>query len=567
MEKEPQSEIIIDYNFPIPTRDGICLYANVYRPNTNKKYPVLLTRTPYGKENLQLIIDPLNAVRSGYIVVVQDVRGRFCSEGQFIPFINEINDGYDTIEYISSTSWSNGNIGMFGISYCGLTQWYAAMSKPPHLKTIIPFESEPNLYELIFGNGIFKPGLLITYALLLSADTVIKNHGSLPELWIEAVDKIDDWFKNIPDEGIDFLKNNASFYFDWLCNSYEDNKYKVKLREINRITELNLPVLCVGGWYDMFAKNTVEAIKLLIKTNTKTTRLIMGPWDHIFPLSNMVGSENFGFKNSYALSGFETLIMKWFDRYLKNIENEIEKEKPIQLFDLGSKKWFEFENWPENPGKKELFMHYRKSSHGNIKPYMLIGKKLTSTDNKLDILFDPADPVPSLGGLPCFMPDGKICNQGAFDQRILEQRKDVISFTSEKLKNQLVILGLVKVVIYASTRDADFDIHLKFINVYPDGRAINIMESATRKSFVENLNNIKILTREIYKYEIDLSYTYIKIEKDHRLKLDVACSNFPNYEIVKNINSDNGYFISKKSVNTIYVNENYPSRIILPIIN
>lgn len=547
----------VEYNYPIPMRDGTILRANVFRPEKDGKFPVLLNRIPYCKEILQGIFDPIEAAKNDYVVVLQDVRGRFASEGDFYPFDNEISDGYDTVEFLANAPWSNGNIGMFGTSYEGYTQWFAAASHPPHLKTITPFQSAPYLFDFIKESGAFRKSLCLSYSLLISVNLSVRKKGTIENILIDGIDNMEDWFKNIPDDGVKMLKELAPFYFDWKNYSDPNDDYWQKFNIIEKFKNINIPILYVGCWHDIFANNTIKTFNYLRKNNIEYIKLIMGPWDHNMPFDNIVGETNFGFLNSYAMHGIPQILFRWFDRYLKEIDNGLEQEKAIELFDLGTKKWYAFEEWPEPDGTKN---YYLEKSNG--RNFRLNENQPEEGKQEIEILFDPDNPVPSLGGLPYFAPSGKAYNQGAFDQRRIEARDDVISFSTETLKESLKILGRIKCIIYASTPAEDLDICLKLIDFFPDGRAINLMESITRSSYYQTAKGDKILPGKIYKFEIDMSYTCIEIEEGHKIKLDVACSNFPSYEIINNSSNGTERILAE---NKIYTGNEFPSHVIIPV--
>jgi|GEM_PF-974679 len=564
--RDADNRIIIEHNLPIHMRDGTILYSNVFRPlDEDKKYPVILNRTPYCKELfIWGTLDPITAARNGYAVVLQDVRGRFFSQGGFTPFVNEVEDGFDTIEYLSNAAWSNGRIGSFGLSYSAVTVWAEIASGHPGLKTAIIYFCTPDNYEIAYTNGVLNRGIVFSWALGLSINVMQRKEGKIPPDILKAANEIEsmgigmpgseDLFRSPPDCIFNILKEYAPFYFDWISNQKPEDPYWENIIYKNLIDHISIPTMHIGGWYDIFTDGTIGGFNMARKKNDNYHKLIMGPWDHTMPHKNITGEINFGMEASEMVQQAFFRELNWYDRFLKDIDNKIDAQDSIDFFLMGKNKWVSFN---QIPGKKDNLIFYL-DRHQNL-------VEALPPQGKCTIIFDPRDPVPSIGGRIYWSPAGNPFNSGARDQQYIECRSDVAVFTSEELGSPIRILGKVKGVIYASTDANDMDMVLKLTDVYPDGRSINISENVLRGSLLEYLDQQRLEEGRIYIFDIDLDYIFIEIAAGHRLRLDISGSSFPSYDMVENIFEGNRACGTKRSSNTIYFGGDYASCIIIPL--
>ena len=545
--KDDSIPIKIDYDYPTPMRDGTILRAMVYRPDDDDKHPVILCRTPYNKEvECQDYFDHFLAVKSGYVVVNQDTRGRGSSEGEFEPFVNEFNDGYDTVEYLAKTPWSDGNIGMYGASYVGFTQLATAVTNPPHLKVITPLLIGTIETSFPCRNGLYAVGTAVSWILQLCVDRSIKNGGKYMEDILEGYDNVEDWLKSIPAIGKKIIGELNPFYLDWMEKS-PDNDYWKRYDLGKRLKNINIPILSVAGFYDVFIENTEKLFASMREGNQNFCKLIIGPWVHEIPWDSTAGDLNFGGKNNYITFGMPQIHMKWFDRYLKGEENGLENESTFQIFDMGTKEWLELDELPGETMTLYLSSEERQGLSLSLSPVQ---------DSEIDILFDPDNPVPTLGGLPYRKTLlGAYEVNGAYDQRQIEARNDVLSFTANSVDKPIKILGNPVVTIYAKTPSEDLDISLKLVDVHPDGKAFNLTESTVRGSFIQGQKGEKIVPENIHKFDIKLPMTCISLKAGHSIRLDMACSNYPGFEVLK----------GKKCINKIFVGSKYPSNLVIPV--
>jgi putative CocE/NonD family hydrolase len=352
-------DLLISKNVQVPMRDGVQLATDVYRPAADGRYPTIVNRLPYDKELpiVNFSFDVLRAARAGYAVAVQDTRGRYQSEGSFVPFAHEAADGADTIAWAAAQSWSTGEVGMVGGSYFGATQWLAATQSPPALRAIAPFVTTDQYYESwAYQGGAFQLGFNLHWCLLsLGLGELLRQitAGSakperLAEL-IEAIDDNDALYRRLPLVDVPELAGLADYYQDWLAHpAYDDYWQAVAPRESwSRIT---VPALNMGGWYDLFLKGTI-ANYLGMKEHGGSEqarglqRLVIGPWAH-GPLSGWYPQRNFGFLSGTDAHDITGMQLRWFDQHLCGEDEGLDGDKPVQIFVMGADEWRDEVDWP-----------------------------------------------------------------------------------------------------------------------------------------------------------------------------------------------------------------------------
>ena len=571
---------------PIKMRDGITLYSDLFMPKGNGKYPVLLERTPYNRTapfSRGLSLDSITAALSGYVVMIQDCRGRFESEGEFHPFVNEINDGHDTIEWIANQDWCDGNVGMFGGSYVGATQWLAAMSQPPALKAITPGITASNYHEgWTYQGGAFELDFNLSWALihLVSAnyENLVNNFGAptgkIEEL-TDMADHLMDEYSHLPLKDWPALKGIGDFYYRWLEHPEYDEYWKsIAIEE--HYNNIDVPALSIGGWFDIFMGGTIKNFVGMSK-NGKTSnarsnqKLLIGPWVHPGMLPGFpgvpVGEEYFGIRSYSGVIDMHGILLKFFDHHLKGIQNGLSDEKPINIFVMGENAWREESEWPLS---RAINTNYYMSSNGNANSRNgdgLLGTKQTGNSDTDTFIYDPQFPVPTKGGgLCCYDALG---GAGAFDQSDVELRNDVLVFSTPVLDKDIEVTGPITVKLYASTSGKDTDFTAKLVNVYPDDeKAINLTDSIIRARYRNGTEKAVLLEpNEVYEYTIDLWSTSNVFKKGHKIRIDISSSNFPRFD--RNLNTggqigEETDFI--KATQTIFHNDEFPSHVILPLV-
>jgi putative CocE/NonD family hydrolase len=577
--------ICIEKNVPVTMRDGVKLSADVYRPDSSAEYPVLLTRLPYNKELQKLVnfsFDVLRAVQAGYVVVVQDTRGRFASEGSFRPFLDEAQDGADTITWAAAQPWSTGTVGMFGGSYLGATQWTAASQAPPALKAMAPFLTTDQYYDgWAYQGGAFHLGFNLLWTLSSLAFGELGRRVSLgdakPEeiaALVASVDNVEELYTHEPSHWIAELENLAPFYEEWLNHPTYDEYWK-KTAPRESFGDIVAPALNMGGWYDLFLKGTLAnyvGMKALggSEDARRCQRLVIGPWSH----GAFVGAfpeRSFGLLAGTDAFDITGLQLRWFDWLLKGIDNGLADEKPVQLFVMGSNQWLSADDWPlPETDYCDFFLHsdgQANSAAGNG----ALSLEPPGNEPEDVYLYDPRHPVPTTGG-PTYLPGLNVAaNAGPRDQRIPEGRPDVLCYTSEPLAAPLQVIGPVELVLHISSSARDTDFTGKLVDVWPDGRTVNLTEGILRARFRESMSEPSCIEPgQTYEIAIDLVATANVFAAGHRIRLEVSSSNFPRFD--RNTNTGEAIAAEHQAdicqaVNRIHHSRAFPSRLILPIID
>jgi uncharacterized protein len=493
------------------TRDKIRLDADIYYPDSSQKFPILLMRQPYGREIASTVVyaHPNWYAAQGYIVVIQDVRGRGTSEGKFDLFAHEIEDGFDSVNWVSQLSGSTEEVGMYGFSYQGMTQLYAAVNHPKALKTICPSMIAYDLYsDWAYENEAFCLQTNLAWAIQIAAETARLKGDEI------AFQKLSIAARNLPiSDRIpahpDLLQELApdSFYHTWLQHPHPD-EYWEKLSPKNLLQKVDLPMLHIGGWFDPYLRGTLNLYEAIATRSQFLQSLIIGPWAHL-PWGRKAGVVDFG---KEAISPIDKLQVAWFNKYLKGIDSDIFKNPPVCLFEMGSNKWRYFETFPNHNYKA-----YYLASNGLASIREDDGKLIKSDafnyPSSEDILVhDPWRPVPSLGGhaaLPA----------GSFERSSLDSRSDILTYTCEPLEEDLYLAGNVAIEIYCQTDAVSFDLCAILSQVYPSGAVYNFTQGYKRINIDES------------PVKFSLQATCQKISKGNCLRLSISAANFPAYAV------------------------------------
>jgi len=579
--------IVVEKDIPVAMRDGAILRTDVYRPAEGGPFPVIMQRTPYNKETASLSLqqtDVFRAVRRGYAVVNQDVRGRYRSDGSFHPFHQEINDGYDAVEWAAAQPWSTGKVGMFGTSYVGATQWLAAIGAPPSLKAIVPAFTASDYYEgWTYQGGAFQWGFMLNWVLpyLTTADLIRKSwREDVPdfaerrEAMLDAVDNGHEVAKTLP--LTDFpLDNELSPYFaEWLSHPSRDEFWTSCSIE-ERHDKVQVPALSIAGWYDIFLDGSIRNFNgVREKGATEEARtgqkLLLGPWTHTTPPLQQSGAVDFG---NRAGQGAVPLSMdvdgehlRFFDYWLKGVDEGYSNEAPIRLFVMGEDVWRDEHEWPL---ARAVNTDYYLSSGGKANP--ISGDGTLTTDapgsERADIyLYDPNQPVPTIGGQLCCYPSK--LPPGAFDQRAVEARSDVLMYVTPPLASDLEVTGPVSLTLWAATDAPDTDFTGKLVDIYPDGYSRNLTDGIIRARYKDGTDQARPITPgEPTEYTINLWPTSNLFKAGHRIGLEVSSSNFPRFDRNLNTGHELGQDAEMRpAVQTIFHDADHPSRVTLPIV-
>jgi hypothetical protein len=554
----PTNDIRIENLVPIKMRDGVTLYADVYMPSRAGKYPVIVSRTPYSTERYpNAYTAAVYYSQRGYVYVYQDVRGRHESEGKWEPFRNDSEDGYDTIEWAAVQPWSNGKVGMDGGSYLGQVQWRAAQANPPHLVCIVPRVASTSIYhDWITLNGGWRLSFNFGWGPVRQESRIMQNTGphTMP-----AVHEInyDTLLKHLPLDSMQQLAGrNARFYRDWIRHPDYDEYWR-KLNSEEMFDKIGVPVYTMGGWFDIFSQGTLRgyagmSAKGKTEQARRQSRLLIGPWGH--GASQKFGDLDFG---PHANVDENAAALRFFDYWLKGKDDGIAAEPPVTLYVMGKNVWRQENEYPLARAQyRKLYFH----SGGRL------SWGAPRDDQPPDTYrYDPANPVPSLGGNNCC---GTPTPAGPKDQRPIESRGDVLVYTSEILDKDIEVTGPVKAVVYASSDAKDTDFVAKLVDVYPDGRAFNMAEGIVRARYRESLSKPKLLEpATIYEFTIDMVGASVAFLKGHRIRVHITSSHFPQFD--RNPNTGEPFGMGKElkvAAQAVHHTPARPSHVLLPVI-
>jgi putative CocE/NonD family hydrolase len=561
----PTNEVAMDNLVAIPMRDGVKLYADIYRPAKAGKYPVIVCRTPYSTERYPNAYEAaVFFSQRGYVFVYQDVRGRHESEGKWEPFRNDIEDGHDTIEWAAKQPWSNGKVGMQGGSYLGHVQWRAAMSRPPHLVTIFPSVAATSLYhDWITLNGGWRLSFNFGWGPVRQESRIMQNtgmHTAGPESI--SYDKI---LWSLPLSDMQKLAGrNAQFYRDWISHPDYDAYWK-KINAEEMFDQIPIPVHTFGGFFDIFSQGTVRGFTGVAKrgateTARKGSNMVIGPWGH--GSSRKFGDLDFG---AHGHVDAHALELRWFDYWLKGVQNGLDKEPPVKLYVMGRDEWRLENEFPlARTQYKNLYLHSGGRANGAQGDGSLTWE--APGDERPDSYrYDPENPVPSLGGNNCC---GTPTPAGPKDQRPIENRPDVLVYTSGYLQEPVEVTGLVKLVLHASSDALDTDFVAKLIDVYPDGRSFNMAEGILRARYREGTDKPRLLEPgKTYGMTIDMVATSVEFRRGHRIRLDITSSHFPQFDRNPNTGEEFGKGTAVKVARqTIHHSRTSATHLVLPVI-
>lgn len=577
--------ITVELDVPATMRDGITLRANVYRP-AEGQWPVLLTRTPYGKDlpMATMPLDPIQMAQRGYVVIVQDCRGRMKSEGDWSPYRNEALDGVDTIAWTRQLPYSNGIVGMFGMSYMGADQWLTALHRPSGLKTIAPVISwNDPLNGSNFRGGAFELGRMASWNLMMGMGVLMRRHSgdyaTLGPAIATLVQKMDTLGKagywSLPLKQFAPLASLdiAPSFFDALQHPMDRAFYdEITIR--GKHERVTVPSFNVGGWYDAFLQDTLDNF-IQTRQNGSTpearqSKLLIGPWSH-GNFSNPIGEINFGFAASAALINLQSDLgswqMRWFDHWLKGADTGIMNEAPVKLFIMGANIWRDEYEWPLARAVETRFYLHSNGKANSLHGNGTLSTELPAEEASDHYTYDPANPVITRGGnlLTSLEYPG-----GPFDQRLTENREDVLVYSTPPLEQDVEVTGPITVHLWAISSAPDTDFVARLVDVHPDGYARNLTDGIIRaryRNFTSGETPTLIEPGKAYEYEIDLWSTSNLFKAGHRIRLDVTSSNFPRWDRNPNTGHDLGIDDELAvAQQTILHDADHPSHIILPLV-
>ena len=565
------TDIIIQRDVPMKTRDGVTLYADVYRPKAQEKFPVILMRTPYDKSVGWAVSPVFTMVSRGYVVIIQDVRGRYRSEGEWYPFRHEQADGYDTVEWAAALPYSDGKVGMIGASYVGATQMQAAIAQPPHLTAIAPNMTASNYHDgWTYQSGAFEQWFDQNWTSQLAQNTlerlIHQNTNALlgvPTLPLTNYPVFN--FGQLPADA-QLTQAIAPYYSDWLAHPDYDNYWKQWSVEEN-FSKISIPMLQVGGWYDIFNAGTLRdyvGAKTHGATEAARTQqhLLIEIGGHA-GFGRRIGDVDFG---PHAVENVYTnVILDWYDFLFKGSKNEFATEKPVKLFVMGANEYRQEDDWP--PPQAERTKYFL---HSNGKANSLRGDgSLSTTQPKSEAadtyVYNPANPTPTVGGPLCC--DSEHMEPGPRDQRSVENRDDVLVYSIGPLSHDLEVTGPVTADLFVKSSAVDTDFTAKLVDVAPDGFAQDLTEGILRMRYRDSPEHPVLMNPEqIYEITLDLWATSNVFLRGHSLRLEISSSNFPRFD--RNLNTGEEIRFAHNFVsatNTVLHDAQHPSALVLPV--
>jgi putative CocE/NonD family hydrolase len=574
--------VLIHKDVPMTTRDGVTLRADVYRPEVPGRFPVLLSRLPYDKNGRRRPGDIDIFVEHGYVVIMQDTRGRFASDGdEYYPLDWEAQDGHDAVEWAAQLPFADGKVGTMGQSYLGATQYLLAPTRPPHLLASFPASAPADFHQswIYHTGGAFELGWQIPYAILMARDSIARRgltETLLPRLERELAPAVTPWAPPLSDEAYrrlplmawaELLEPVARYLTDYLRYP-EDGPPDWRNNLERQHGEIDVPMYHVTSWYDIFLHGGLANFAglrrgAMTEAARAAQKLLVGPWAHLFPYtsptSTGTGDIDFG---PAALVDLHQIQLRWFDHWLKGIDTGLLEEPPVRIFVMGENRWRDEWEWP--------------LARTRYTPYYLRGQGAANTargdgtlspqapgDEPADyFVYDPADPVPTRGG------NTLILAMGVQDQRPVEARDDVLVYTSAPMTAPLEVTGPVVVTLHAASTAPDTDFTAKLCDVRPDGFVQNLADGIARGRYRGSRTMPTPLTRdEVSAFTIDLWATSHVFLPGHRLRLEISSSNFPRFDRNLNTGGDQATTaVWQTARQTVFHDHRYPSHVLLPVI-
>ncbi len=542
----------------VPMRDGVELSADLFLPRAAGRCPTVLIRTPYSNNNVQLIEKGTRLAAAGYACVIQDVRGRWDSAGDYYPFTNEAEDGFDTQEWVGSQDFSDGTVGTAGASYLGTTQWRSAPLGSSYLKCMAPSVICTDYHSgLLYPGGALQLNVAMTWGMRTHARTGqdIEFHQ-----WSEA-------FRHLPLHDVDSSAGrDLPFWQDWIAHpAYDD--YWEAMDDTRLFEQITVPAFNMGGWYDLYASQTFSNFNGLRlgggSNEARQSKLVVGPWPHTLSASTQTGDVDFGEVSLVDLEAEET---RWFERWLRGVDNGIEHEAPLRLFLMGANRWRDADEWPLADTDWQTWHLHSGGQANSVLGDGVLSPEAPGDENPDEFIYDPSHPVQTAGGNNCCSPH--IVPWGPHDQRSVEMRGDVLVYTSPPMAQDTEVTGPIEVVLFAATDGLDTDFTAKLVDVWPSGYAMNLCDGIRRGRFLESRRASKLLQAgTVYEWRIEVGVTGNVFQKGHRIRLEISSSNFPRFDRNPNTGAEFGQSAEmRRAAQTVHHSRAYPSHVRLPVI-
>jgi len=578
---QPDFEVALDRNVGVPMRDGLELATDIYRPDAEGQFPVILVRTPYKKEMNEL--EAKFFARRGYVYAVQDCRGRFSSPGEWVPFFNEPMDGYDTVEWLAVQPWSNGKVGMIGGSYLGWVQWWAAREAPPHLTTIIPQVSPPDPYfNIPYEYGAFFLWGAIWWADVLEQEATADLSG---KTFSDIMDKeYAKLLRHLPVIELDeiVLGGENPYWRDWIQHP-DNDEYWAEVSFLDRLGNLNIPVYHQSGWFDGDGIGSKLNYLAMAKHGHANQKLVLGPWGHTTSATRSGPREtDFG---PNAIVDLERSYLRWLDRWLKGIENGIEDEPLVSLFVMNTNQWLNGDTYPlEGTELRRMYLAsdgQANTSQGNGR---LIPVPPPEDAQAFDTYtYDPGDPTPT----PYMYQEPEDGEDGdedeepeaysveekrekhlAYHAKITSEREDILVYETPPLEEAMTFAGPVSGVLYASSSARDTDWFMRLVWIDEEGGIFPLVQGVIRARYRDSFSRPEPLEPgRIYEYRLDMWQTGVTVPEGAVLRLEVASASFPLYS--RNLNTGGHNEMETEYVTAeqkVFHDPSHPSHVLLPVI-
>jgi uncharacterized protein len=564
-------EVIIQRDVSMKTRDGVALRADIYRPNSPDKFPVILMRTPYDKSVGWAVAPAPRIAARGYVLIIQDVRGRYRSEGEWYPFRHEQADGYDSVEWAASLPYSNGKVGMIGASYVGATQMLAAISTPPHLAGIAPEVTASNYHDgWTYQSGAFEQWFDQNWTTQLARNTLDRLIDDNTDARVGAPTlPLGNYpvfnFGQLPADA-QLTAAIAPYYGDWLAHPDYDDYWKQWSIEEN-FSRIAVPMLQVGGWYDIFSIGTLRNyVGVKARGATEAARnqqhLLMQIGGHA-GFGRRIGDVDFG---PHALENpYTEVILDWYDYLFKGVHNHFSTDKPVKVFVMGANEYRQEDDWPPPQVHYVNYFLHSGGKANSLRGDGFLSTAMPKSEASDSFVYDPANPVPTIGGPLCCAQ--QLIEPGPRDQRSVENRDDVLIYSMGPLGEDLEVTGPITMTLFVKSSAVDTDFTGKLVDVAPDGFAEDVAEGILRMRYRNSQERAMLMNPgETYRISVDLWSTSNLFLRGHTLRLEVASSNFPRFD--RNLNTGEEIKSARRfasAKNTILHDAQHPSVLVLPI--
>jgi len=522
-------------------------------------------------------MNPLRFARSGYAVVIQDIRGTGASEGEFYPRVSEMNDGYDAVEWLAAQPWCDGNVGMYGMSHLGFTQWAAAVTRPPHLKAICPMATAAGARP--YDSGALHLNHLLSWASIfplteLSRKKVLPDKAkSLRDRFFFIKDHLEEQYHFLPLKDAPFVQLaedmgiSPFFYSDYLTH-HDDEEFWKRSCTPAPLEKVVVPALHICGWYDILARDVLASFigmkerggSELARNNQK---VIMGPWVHTTEMTSIAGEEDFGMASTGSAIDVTGIHLRWLDHWLKGIKNGIMDEPRVRIFILGSNVWRNENEWPL---ARTVYTKFNFHSGGEANSRLgdgILSTEPAGVEPPDSYLYNPRNPVPTKHGGA-----GTDVIMGAYDHQEIEKRVDILVYTSAPLEEDFEITGPIMVKLYAASSAVDTDFTGKLVDVFPDGRAYNLVDGIIRARYRHSEWKAELIKPgKIYEYTLNMGAISNVFKAGHCIRVEISSSSYPKWDRNLNTGHELGQDAEiETAMQKVYHDRQYPSHIVLPVI-